>query len=145
MTGINNKIDMAVDIVLTKNGLTPEYNEATSIRFDDGDATGDFWFLQSFFEKLGVKTSETIDLYDDCCFEGDKLIRLKEELIKEINRIKNDSNKEWNVHVGTQVHPIKKEIFKPVIKKDIIIKLEKWLNITDLAIDNNEKLIGLGD
>lgn len=136
---------MAVDIVLSKNGLTPEYNEATSIRFDDGDVTGDFWLLQSFFEKLRVKTSETIDLYDDCCFEGDNLILLKEELIKEINRVNSDSNKEWNVRVGTQVHPIKKEIFKPVIKKDLITKLEKWLTLTNLAIDNNEKLIGLGD
>lgn len=136
---------MAVDIVLTKNGKEREYNEETSIRFDDEDITGDYWFLQPFFEKIRIRTSETIDLYDDCEFEGSKLLRLKEELIKEISRLKNDSNKEWNVHTGTQVHPIKKEIYKPVIRKDLIDKLEKWLKITDLAIDNNEKLIGIGD
>ncbi|KXX69467.1 hypothetical protein [Flammeovirga sp. SJP92] len=81
---------MVVEIILTKNVKEPEYNEDTSIRFDDEDITGDYWFLQPLFEKIRFKTSETIDLYDDCNFKGGQLLRLKEELIKEMNI---DSNK----------------------------------------------------
>lgn len=136
---------MAVDIVLTINGKVPEYNENTSIGFDDSDPMGDYCFLQSFFEKIRIRTSITIDLYDNFVFEGNNLLKLKEELIFEINRLKKDSNLEWSVHTGTQVYPVRKEIYKPVIKKELIAKLEKWLKINDLAIKNKEKLIGVGD
>lgn len=136
---------MAIDIVLTVNGKEPEYNEETSIRFDDEDSNGDFWFLQPFFEKLTTKTSQVIDLYDDCIFEKDNLNRLKQELIGEINRLKSESFDKKEIHTGTQVHPIKKEIYKPVVKRLLLDKLEKWLTITDLAIKKNEKLIGIGD
>ncbi|MCD8433593.1 hypothetical protein LNJ05_12550 [Tenacibaculum finnmarkense genomovar ulcerans] len=136
---------MAVDIVLTVNGKEPEYIEETSIRFDDEDSNGDFWFLQPFFEKLRTKTSETIDLYDDCIFENDNLLKLKTELIIEINRLNSESVDKWGIHTGTQIHPVKKEIHKPVIKKELLKKMEKWLMITNLAIERDEKLIGIGD
>lgn len=133
---------MAVDIVLTVNGKEPEYNEETSIGFDD---EGDYWFLQPFFETLRTKTSETIDLYDDCIFENKNLQKLKTELVIEIDRLKLDSKNKWDVHTGTQTRPIKKVIYKPVIKDDLIKKMEKWLMITNLAIDRNEKIVGIGD
>jgi predicted XRE-type DNA-binding protein len=136
---------MAVDIVLTVNGKAPEYNEETSIRFDDENSNGDFWFLQPFFEKLRTKTSQVIDLYDDCVFENDNLRKLKQELVGEINTLKTESFEQKEIHTGTQIHPIKKEIYKPVIRKLLLDKLEKWLTITNLAIEKNEKLVGIGD
>lgn len=136
---------MAVDIILTVNGKEPEYNEETSIRFDDEDSNGDYWFLLPFFETLRTKTSEMIDLYDDCVFENGNLDKLKTELIIKINELRAESKNKWDVHTGTQVHPLKKDIYKPVVKKDLIEKMEKWLMITDLAIEKNEKLVGIGD
>lgn len=134
---------MAVNIVLTENGKTRDYNENTSICFfDDG---GDFWFLQPFFKKLKAATSQTIDLYDDCKFIGKGLVNLKIELIKEINRIGNLEEDKWEQYIGTQTHPIKKELYKDVTKIELLDKLEKWLNITELAIDTNEYVLGLGD
>ncbi len=135
---------MAVDIVLIVNGKKPAYNEETSIRFDD-DSNGDFYFLQPFFEKLRTKTSQVIDLYDDCIFENDNLKKLKHELISEINRLKSEPFEQREIHTGTQLHPIKKEIYKPVVRKLLLAKMEKWLKITELAIQKNEKLIGIGD
>lgn len=136
---------MAVDIVLTVNGKEPEYNEETSIRFDDEDPNGDYWFLLPFFETLRTKTSEMVDLYDDCVFENENLVKLKTELITKINELNAESKSKWNVHTGTQIHPIKKEIYKPVIKKDLMEKMEKWLLITNQAIEKNGKLVGIGD
>jgi len=136
---------MAVDIVLTVNGKKSEYNEETSIRFDDDDSNGDFCFLQPFFEKLRTKTSQVIDPYDDCIFENDNLKKLKHELVAEINRLKSESFEQREIHTGTQVNPIKKEIYKPVVRKLLLAKMEKWLEIIELAIEKNEKLTGIGD
>ena len=102
---------MAIDIVLTKNRLRQKFNIETSIRFDD---SGDYQFLQPFFEKLRVKTSEIIDLYDDCEFEGENLIKLKNELEKEIFRLSKQKEEKWSVFIGIQTLPFKKEIYREV-------------------------------
>ena len=133
---------MALDIVLTKYGVPPVYNQETSIRFDD---EGDYLFLEPFFKKLKKSTSEIIDLYDDCAFEGEDLVYLKKELEEEIIRLSLISEEKWTVYKGMQTFPVKKEIYMAVIKKDVISKLKKWLAITDMAINESERLIGIGD
>jgi hypothetical protein len=133
---------MAIDIVLTKNGLRQAFNDETAICFEDA---GDYTYLTPFFEKLKTATAQIIDLYDDCVFEGDNLIALKQAIMEEITLVSNQNEEKWFVITGTQIQPIQKDIYQEVIKKDLIKKLGKWLILTNLAIEQNEKLIGIGD
>lgn len=133
---------MAVTINLTKDNKS-RYDDDTSISF--GDDEGIYWFLQPFFKKIEIETSEAIDLYDDCVFKGENLNKLKVCLEQEIKRINGIDKDSWKVHYGTQVHPSKVELYSHVNKNELLLKLEKWLMMTSAAIDTGEFLWGHGD
>lgn len=60
--------------------------------------------------KVRRKTREMIDLYDDCVFENGNLVKLKTELIIKINELRAKSKNKWDIHTGTQVHPVKRNL-----------------------------------
>lgn len=135
---------MALDIVLTLNGQVPEYRPETSISFEGEDA--DYWYLWSaMIQKIKNETGELIDLYDDAEFSGENLIKIEKIVISELEDIRNKKEKSWEIHTGTQIKPIKKEIFKTLIKKELEEKLSRLLIIIRLAIKTNEKILCMGD
>lgn len=133
---------MALDIIITVNRVIPEFDEEKSISFND-DA--DYWYLYPVFEKLKKDTGEMIDLYDDAEFSNGSLQKLRNLILTEINNLKEMKNKECLIHTGTQTFPEKKEIYKELNKNHLTQKLKKWLDIVDLAIKSNEKIICIGD
>ena len=136
-------IEMALDITITVNGKAPKNSKEQSISFEGGDA--DYWHLYPLFEKLAKETGEMIDLYADSEFSNGSLLKLRQLLVNEIDRVKAQKEKQWSVYTGTQLQPEKKEIFKVLTRKDFIQKLEKWVSMIDIAIKTNEKIICIGD
>jgi hypothetical protein len=133
---------VAVDIVLSVNGEVPTWREETSIRLSD-DA--DYWYLwPRMISHLKNQTGELIDLYDDAEFSGPSLDILETLISKQLLDLSGESE-EWEVHTGTQLHPVKKEIHKKLIRKDLQLKLKKLLFIVRLAKAQSEMIICLGD
>jgi hypothetical protein len=135
---------MALDIVLTVGGQTPRYNSETSISFEGGAA--DYWYLwPTMIKEIQNKTGELIDLYDDAEFSGDNLEKVAEIVLNQLEKLKQKKDKEWEVHTGAELQPIKKEIYRTLIKKDLEDKLQRLLIIVQQAKQDNEKVICIGD
>jgi hypothetical protein len=134
---------MALDIVLSVNGKAPEWREETSVSFN---ADADYWYLwPTMIRDIKNQTGKLLDLYDDAKFSGQELISLEQVLEKQLVDLASEKPKEWDVHVGTQTHPIKKDIYKKLVKKDLQLKLEKFLFIVRLAKEEFETVICIGD
>ena len=135
---------MALDIVLTINGQAPKHNPETSISFEGGAA--DYWYLwPTMISEINNKTGELIDLYDNAEFSGDNLDKVERIVLHQLEELRKKKDKEWSVHTGTELQPIKKEIYRTLIKKDLENKLQHLLTIVRQARQTNEKVICIGD
>ncbi|WP_028982082.1 hypothetical protein [Sporocytophaga myxococcoides] len=135
---------MSLVIVLSVGGRAPIFNPETSISLKGGDA--DYWYLwPTMIKEIKEETGELIDLYDDAEFSGDNLPKVEEIVIRQLEKLKQKKEKEWQVHIGTQIEPVKQEIFKSLIKKDLERKLRHFLKIMEQARLTNEKVICIGD
>jgi hypothetical protein len=135
---------MALTIMLTVNGQKAKIHSGPSVSFDGNDA--DYWYLWStMIKEIENKTGELIDLYDDAEFSGENLHELEAIVAKHVANLKNKKETEWDVHTGTALLPVKKEIYKTLSKKDLEAKLKAFLAIVRQAIAKNEKVICIGD
>ena len=135
---------MAITIVLSENYQVVQYNEATSLYFEDESA--DYVYLRnSLFKAIFNETGKLIDLYDNEIFEGKELDKIKKLVEFQLFEISNMQVKKFKIHIHTQLHPKKEEIYKTLRKKDLEKKLQKLLLIIRLAMENNEKIVCLGD
>ena len=134
---------MALDIILSANRQVPEWNADASVSFGAG---ADYWFLwPTLIKEIKDATGELIDLYGDAEFFGDNLKKVERLIIKQIHELKNKKEDKWEVHTGTEFQPVKKEIYRTLVKKDLEDKLEKFLLIVRQAIEKDEKIICIGD
>lgn len=134
---------MALDIVLTVNKKPPIGNLETFVAFEDA---ADYWYLyDTMITEIRNETGQMLDLYADCKFSDHHLQTLARIITKHLTLLKQKKEKSWPVHTGTQLKPVQKEIYKPLIKNELEAKLTKFLLITNLAIEKNEMLIGRGD
>jgi len=135
---------MPLDIVLSVNSEAAIWNEHTSISFGGNDA--DYSFLwPTMIQEIKNQTGELLDLYDDAEFSGDDLPKLESIIIRYIEYLRGRKEAIWDVSIGTQLGPVKNEIFRPLVKTDLVNKLEKFLHTVRLAKERKEKIICLGD
>ena len=135
---------MALDIFITLNGKVPKWNEATSLSFDSESA--DYWYLWStMLKEIKDQTGEMLDLYEDAELSGENLTKVERILLKQLKELKAMKEKQWEVHTGTEIIPIQREVYKTLIKKDLVGKLERFLVIVQLAIEKKEKVMCTGD
>ncbi len=132
---------MALDIVLSVNRKASVWNEATSIQLDAAEYC---YLWPSMINDIKNRTGKIIDLYDDAKFSGHDLDALETLISKQLLDLSSEKQ-EWEVHTGTQTHPVKREIYKKLIRKDLQLKLEKFLFIVRLAKEQSEMVICLGD
>jgi hypothetical protein len=129
---------MPLDIVLSKNGKAPAFDEQTSICFDN---KADYWYLwPTMIQEIKNQTGELLDLYDDAKFLGDDLPKLEIILINQIKALQERKEKAWTVLIDNGFGP-----FETLVKKDLENKLEKFIYMVRLAKERNEKIICLGD
>src|SRR4051812_32375630 len=86
---------------------------------------GYYWFLHPLFEELRVVTGEYIDLYGDAAFIGPDLDAL-ERMLSAARRLVEAQPEFWEVHTGTQVRPVHREVHKPVERAEFLRRLGRW-------------------
>ena len=135
---------MALDIVLSIGGKARQWNDDTSISFEGGEA--DYWYLwPTLIAEVKKATGQLIDLYDDAMFSGDDLDRVEGLTLIALQQLASIKNERWQVHTGTQTHPVREEIYRTLVKKDLRQKLEKLVSMLRLAKERGEKVICIGD
>jgi hypothetical protein len=134
---------MAVDLILTRNGLVLQWPDWTYLRLEDDPV---YWFLSSgMIEEVKQQTGEWIDLYGHAEFSGEKLEKLARIVAKTLEEIRRAEESEWPVHLGTQWSPVKKEWYGRVTRAELVDRLEQLLHLSSLAIRRKEKIITLGN
>ena len=103
----------------------------------------EFSFLLDAFEKFEKKTSVRISDCDDARAQGGQLDLLHALIEEEIENVKQKPNK-WQEHIGFQIKP-RKEIYKTLIKNDLLKKLESFITLIEKAHENERTLFFFGD
>ena len=108
------------------------------------DNDGPYWFLYPLFERLWTETEQMIDLYGYASFAGDGLTALKRMLAAARTMVKKHPAA-WQVHVGTQTAPIRRELYRPVERAALLELLEAWVRIVERAEELGKPVVCFGD
>jgi len=115
---------MALNIGIgDSTSLIPVQGEPSLCLEDDGY----YWFLYPLFDRLRVETGQYIDLYGDASF-GDGALAALERLLAEARARIESQPDEWEVHVGMQIMPTGKDLFKAVGSKIA----GQWQNVKEV-------------
>ena len=108
------------------------------------DNDGYYWFLLSLFERLCAETGQMIDLYGDASFAGASLTAL-ERIVAEARTMVLAKPEFWSVHVGTQVQPVRREVYEPVDREAFLALLDRWTHVIVRAEELGRPVVCFGD
>jgi len=114
---------------------------APALSFEDD---GYYWFLHPLFERLREQSGKYIDLYGDAFFTRDDLPRLR-TLLSEAESMARRQPLTWEVHVGTQSHPVKKELYRTVNREDLLKLIFAFRGLVEAADENDAQIECIGD
>jgi hypothetical protein len=114
------------------------------VSFDDDLSGGYYWFLHPLFERLALSTGQYIDLYGDAEFRPENLEPL-ENVLLEARQMVLARPKRWSVHVGTQTHPTKRELFKEVERSTFLALIDRLMDLVRESRTTGRSIICLGD
>ncbi len=108
------------------------------------DDDGYYWFLHPLFEELRAATGQYIDLYGNATFTGANLDAL-DGILSAAQRLVELQPECWEVHIGTQVLPVQKEIYKPVKRTEFFRLLGLWEHVLERARQTGHPVVCFGD
>jgi hypothetical protein len=132
---------MALDIgVDAGSSLGLVWDEPTLCLQDDAL----YWFLHPLFERLRAQTSQYVDLYGDASFEGASLQALR-KMLAQARSLAESRPETWEVHVGTQLAPVLRELWKPVDRKTLLNLIAQWERVVARADGLGRPVVCIGD
>src|SRR5262245_18716475 len=100
---------------------------------------GYYWFLHPLFVDLASNTGAYIDLYGDAAFAGPTLDALG-SMVERARRLVEQQPASWQVHVGTQTAPVRRELYSPVERAAFLQLLERLGEIVTTAKEQNGRV-----
>jgi len=131
---------MALDIRIRTSKAAPPGAELQIALNNDGY----YWFLHPFFERLRDQCGKYVDLYGDALFTRDDYPRLRKSL-DEARAVAEAQPATWNVHIGTQVKPVRKELDAVVRRDRLLTLIDTIRNMVETADYLDGQLECLGD
>jgi len=119
---------MGVDIRIRTDRSKTQAGLSISLSDD-----GYYWFLHPLFQQLRDESGKYVDLYGDAFFTREDYPRLR-RLLDEANEMARRQPSAWEVQVGTQLRPTRKEIYGTVQRDNlfkIITTLRKMVDLAD--------------
>jgi hypothetical protein len=133
---------MALDIGIGDGkSLTPDWDEP-SLYFEYHE--GYYEYLSPWFERLASVTGQFVDLYGDASFQGGQLDTL-EQILTETRQAVERQPPKWQVHLGTQVKPVQRELYRDVERDKMLALLDQWLIVIRRARQLNRPVVCFGD
>jgi hypothetical protein len=105
---------------------------------------GHYWFLHPLFEELRTATGQYIDLFGDAAFAGPDLDALG-RMLSAAQRLVEAQPESWEVHTGTQVLPVHREVYKPVERAEFLQLLGRWEQVLERARQTGRPVVCFGD
>lgn len=130
---------MGVDMRVRRAGSRDLVGPALTL-VDDGY----YRFLHPWFERLRGQSGKYIDLYGDTQLTRDDFPRLR-ALLAEAALMASRQPATWQVQVGTQLHPVEKELYRTVVRRDLLDLIAKLEAMVDAAETVDGYIECLGD
>ncbi len=103
-----------------------------------------YWFLHPLFESLRAATGQYVDLDGNASFTGESLLVLKQMLAQ--GRASAESQPDsWEVHIGTQIAPVRRELWRPLRREALLELLIRWERIVARAEELGRPVVCFGD
>ena len=131
---------MALDVGVVdpeSDGLLPSPRAA--FRSD-----GYYWFLHPLFERLRNSHGKYIDLYGDAEFRKSEL-PLIERLLNDAESLISSQPPRWEVHVGTQTGPVKRELYAEVDRPSFVHLIAQLRAVLSAAETSGSGIRFIGD
>ncbi len=103
-----------------------------------------YWFLHPLFEQLQEATGQYIDLYGNAVFDGEGLTAL-EMMLRDARTMGMSQLESGSVHVGIEVRPVPRELYKDVSKEQFLTLLDQWEAIVKRARAMGGQVVCFGD
>jgi hypothetical protein len=120
--------------------LVPDPGEL-SLWLEDDAA---YWFLHPLFERLAAQTGQYIDRHGDATFAGRQFAALK-GMLAGARRLAESRPDSWEVHVGTQVLPVRRELYKWLDRERLLKLLAEWERVVERAEQLGRPVVCFGD
>ena len=132
---------MSLDIGVGDGTSPVPLRDEPSLSLDD-DAV--YSFLHPLLERLRWETGQFVDLYGDASFAGWRLAALKRMLVQA--RALGESQPEtWEVHVGTQLAPALRDLWRPLNRSVFLDLITRWERIVERAEELDRPVVCFGD
>lgn len=130
---------MALDIGLQKTRGDYEH------RFSLSDKDGHYWFMYPWLKDVYKTTGIYVDLYGDAEFHSGKGLSVLEKALREALDAAKNNPSTWQVHVGTQLRPERKELYMQVVRKEVIKSISVFLSVLQEAKETDATVVCNGD
>lgn len=133
---------MAIDIGIgTGSGSPMPVPDEPSVQLTEGAA---YCFLHPLFGKLADEMGQYIDLYGDASFAGEGLAALKRTLA-EARRLAEAQPDTWQVHIGIQISPVRRELYERLDRAVLLDLLTAWDRVVARAEESGRPVVCFGD
>ena len=104
-----------------------------------------YWFLHPWFVRLHKALGKYIDLYGDVELDKGSGLTALVQALAEAKGHAERQPKEWQVHVGTRLRPVHKELYETVRRAELLQVISRFQAVVERALLQDRKLDFRGD
>ena len=132
---------MSVDIGVGDGCLLVPTRDEPSLSLEDDAICS---FLHPPFDQLRLQTGQYVDLYGDASFADWRLVALK-RMLAQARDLAEAQLETWEVHVGTQITPVLRELWKPLSREKLLELIAQWERVIVRAEELGRPVVCFGD
>jgi len=106
---------------------------------------GYYWFLHAWFVQVKKTTGKYVDLYGDAQFHESNGLAMLRAAMSEALETARRQPREWQVHTGTQLRPVRQELYATVKRSNLVNMISKFLALIEETQASGKTLAFLGD
>ena len=106
---------------------------------------GTYEFLQPWFLEVRQAIGKYIDLYGDVTFDSSNGLTMLTDAVRSARAKAQSQPRIWQVHVGTQLRPERKELFRTMDRGRLLSSIDRFAGLVQEAADLDRPLVFRGD
>jgi hypothetical protein len=131
-------LTMALDVGFLRN------DGILDVRFRFAE-DGTYEFLQPWFLQVRQAAGKYVDLYGDATFDSSNGLKMLVDAVRSARAKAESQPRVWEVHVGTQLRPERKELFRAMDRRQLLSSIDRLAELLQEAADLDRPLVFRGD